>query len=347
MAETLSPKEREVKFGEFAHKLQELRDAHGVIVQLAEVLRLPEFDATQAQDKLQNCISTLRKLAEGQSSFSMFPGLVQEMLKGHSREQHHEMTMKAMAEMIIEDIEHDQLEKFNATFDRLYKNWIVYKHHLEYAMVYSYNVLAGNETYEVPEKIGSEPIQEKIPMWILEQRIQKLIESFPDRTRVNHIYEIHTGEDVEIESSFGVICDSVRHIFQNAISEKVGAANVIVHMDKEEEEIVIRIANDGLTIPEALLDPENSNYIFSDNDEVHKKGHGIGLRRMDELVASLGGSIHVESKVVQGDGIDPNESFHDVASVHQLLEEADSLMQVMQDTMTTTFTLRFPLQKQT
>ncbi len=87
------------------------------------------------------------------------------------------------------------------------------------------------------------------------------------------------------------------NIIDNAIKYSQEGGTVSIHTEKDEDEIIIYIADDGCGISKADL-PKVKNRFYKANNTV--RGSGIGLAVADEIVKMHGGSLDLSSELGKG-----------------------------------------------
>ena len=91
-------------------------------------------------------------------------------------------------------------------------------------------------------------------------------------------------------------------ILENAINygvrEMDDCGEIIVRGSRENDEILLTIADNGMGIPE-----EEVEFLFTDTQRVHKKGSGVGLVNVNNRIKILFGEqygLHIESELDEG-----------------------------------------------
>ncbi len=114
----------------------------------------------------------------------------------------------------------------------------------------------------------------------------------------NIIIDFEENEDIAIVNGDK---NRLRQVFiniiDNAIKYSREGGTVSIHTEKDEEEIIIYISDDGVGISKADL-PKVKNRFYKANNTV--KGSGIGLAVADEIVKMHGGSLDLSSELGKG-----------------------------------------------
>jgi signal transduction histidine kinase/DNA-binding response OmpR family regulator/DNA-binding CsgD family transcriptional regulator len=94
---------------------------------------------------------------------------------------------------------------------------------------------------------------------------------------------------------------AVFNLISNSMKFTPKGGNIIVQLDKEENEFTISVKDTGIGIPEDKLEFIFERFNHIDNSSLRKfEGTGIGLALTKELVSALGGKISVKSILNEG-----------------------------------------------
>jgi signal transduction histidine kinase/DNA-binding response OmpR family regulator/DNA-binding CsgD family transcriptional regulator len=94
---------------------------------------------------------------------------------------------------------------------------------------------------------------------------------------------------------------AVFNLISNSMKFTPKGGNIIVQLDKEENEFIISVKDTGIGIPEDKLEFIFERFNHIDNSSLRKfEGTGIGLALTKELVSALGGKISVKSILNEG-----------------------------------------------
>ncbi|HEX3019221.1 MAG TPA: ATP-binding protein [Chitinispirillaceae bacterium] len=117
----------------------------------------------------------------------------------------------------------------------------------------------------------------------------------------NITLNINCDSDLEAVTNSDLLEQAVSNLIDNAIKYSPEGKSVLIKAEKNREELIISIIDEGIGIP-----PEHHQRIFERFYRVDKArsrkmgGTGLGLSIVKNICISLGGKITVESKVGEG-----------------------------------------------
>ena len=135
--------------------------------------------------------------------------------------------------------------------------------------------------------------------WLIEE-VVGLMRSLADEKK-RTLQFIHSAEPIYLETDIDKVKRIIENFISNAIKYTQVDGHIRVKVDKDDDEILISVIDNGLGIPQS-----NLKYIFepyNNNDQLHPGSHrsiGLGLYNCSFFSRLLGGRITVESR--QGKG---------------------------------------------
>ena len=105
--------------------------------------------------------------------------------------------------------------------------------------------------------------------------------------------DVIVNKDIYIEAD----ADQLRRVFINMIRNAIQAkaTKIIINVNKTDENILIRITDNGSGIPDEIKEK-----IFESNFTTKEKGMGLGLTMAKRTIENIGGSIEVEETSSNG-----------------------------------------------
>jgi len=135
-----------------------------------------------------------------------------------------------------------------------------------------------------------EPYFKDVELCRLLDDVKKRLD-FPD-----HPYEIsiECPDEITFETDPGLLQNLLFLLGQNALSSEIAASLLSISAVKDNEQVTIRVKDNGAGVPEAMRDK-----LFEPFESTKGEGLGLGLFLARDLTRQMGGSIELE-EVEQG-----------------------------------------------
>jgi signal transduction histidine kinase len=93
----------------------------------------------------------------------------------------------------------------------------------------------------------------------------------------------------------------LQNLVDNAVKFSLEDSSAIeVRLERNDESISIRIADDGRGIPEDMTERVLEPFVKLDPSRGHRSGYGLGLNLCQRIVATHNGSIRIELRRPRG-----------------------------------------------
>ncbi len=168
--------------------------------------------------------------------------------------------------------------------------------------------IAANSTFELLENLLSWASSQKNEIIFapektkLKELIQHLIDLFYKLTENKGISIIdNTVEDMHVYADKNMLMTILRNLISNAIKFTPHEKNIYISAEKNENENIITIKDEGVGIKE-----ENRSKLFKKNDYFtssgtdNEKGSGLGLILCKDFIEKHNGKIWIESEIGKG-----------------------------------------------
>lgn len=132
--------------------------------------------------------------------------------------------------------------------------------------------------------------------------IDRIALTFVPNAEKNGIHiNTYLDEEVLIESDRDKFSQILQNLISNAIKAIGSDGEIDLYLADEFDQIVIRVVDDGIGIPEDKIDRIFDRfYRIEDARNTKENGHGLGLSITKNFVEALGGTIKVDSRLNEG-----------------------------------------------
>ncbi len=160
------------------------------------------------------------------------------------------------------------------------------------------NTLTNNILVSSQLEAGAYEIGEQ---WIdvselIQTTVQEYVNRFPQRNIQSYIQP-----DIEVKAEAALLQLLISNLLDNAIKYSAKEKTVEVNLRKENEAVVLSIADEGIGIPDAEKKKVFDKFYRVGSEETRTtKGTGLGLFISKQIVRSLGGNIRVTNNTPKG-----------------------------------------------
>ena len=126
-----------------------------------------------------------------------------------------------------------------------------------------------------------------------------IIEDLHGITKKNQKILLEVGDDCHIKSDKRILTNILFNLLSNAIKYSGEGTKVIFHGEVVNDQLVIKVKDEGIGIPEEEQKHIFSRFFRAKNVE-NIKGTGLGLNIVQRYVELLNGNINFESKSNKG-----------------------------------------------
>lgn len=112
---------------------------------------------------------------------------------------------------------------------------------------------------------------------------------------------INQDEDYHIEGNLGQMMRVLTNLLENAVKYTEPGGKIIISLDKNEQNIIIKIKDTGIGIPDEDIDKVFERFYRVDEARSRDKGgSGLGLSIAKEIIEKHKGTITIDSKLGEG-----------------------------------------------
>ncbi|TCI41541.1 histidine kinase [Exiguobacterium sp. SH3S2] len=125
---------------------------------------------------------------------------------------------------------------------------------------------------------------------------------YQETTDLHHIHlDADSAQDFHIEADLGGMQQLLGNLLSNAIKYSPEGGNVLVSLERIDDQVVIKVRDNGIGIPSSALPNLFGKFYRVDNSDRRKiGGTGLGLAICKEITKAHEGHLHVES--IYGEG---------------------------------------------
>ncbi|EPE60901.1 histidine kinase-, DNA gyrase B-, and HSP90-like ATPase family protein [Exiguobacterium sp. S17] len=125
---------------------------------------------------------------------------------------------------------------------------------------------------------------------------------YQETTDLHHIHlDADSAQDFQIEADLGGMQQLLGNLLSNAIKYSPEGGNVLVSLERVDNQVVIKVRDNGIGIPSSALPNLFGKFYRVDNSDRRKiGGTGLGLAICKEITKAHEGHLHVES--IYGEG---------------------------------------------
>lgn len=125
---------------------------------------------------------------------------------------------------------------------------------------------------------------------------------YQETTDLHHIHlDADSAQDFQIEADLGGMQQLLGNLLSNAIKYSPEGGNILVSLERLDDQVVIKIRDNGIGIPSSALPNLFGKFYRVDNSDRRKiGGTGLGLAICKEITKAHEGHLHVES--IYGEG---------------------------------------------
>lgn len=160
------------------------------------------------------------------------------------------------------------------------------------------------------------------------QMLLDVVESI-QQTSIQHHIDVQMNCDVTYRGDQHRIEQVMTNLLNNAIKYSPGADKIIVHCEKENQNLIVSVQDFGIGIAEEHLKGLFDRFYRVDNSSARFQGLGLGLFIAAEIVKRHGGSFWIESQPDQGSTfffllpLSGVQEFKDIATDNRTFYEGD------------------------
>lgn len=125
---------------------------------------------------------------------------------------------------------------------------------------------------------------------------------YQETTDLHHIHlDADSAQDFHIEADLGGMQQLLGNLLSNAIKYSPEGGNILVSLERIDNQVVIKVRDNGIGIPSSALPNLFGKFYRVDNSDRRKiGGTGLGLAICKEITKAHEGHLHVES--IYGEG---------------------------------------------
>ncbi|MCB9798419.1 sensor histidine kinase [Candidatus Nomurabacteria bacterium] len=328
--------------------LKKLREYKILIHASAEAVRTGRYDfATRMIDSLKKTPVL----------FESFPEEIKQRYVGHDLFHDYYNLVVGFIEAMEDALKPHNGERddegFHLLYNRLVDIYELYEAIMESLVVRSYNVEQkkaqtenNNYAYKIPEAIGDEQIMEEKNIEEIKDLFELFLQTYKKRITFEKVNIFRQGQNEQVKVAQGVLFNVFRNILGNLTyaqrQKMVRAKNISIGMyvHPELREFVIEVCDDGVGMDKAM-----QKMLFREGVS-GSESTGLGLAHADELIASMGGKISVQSKESKQARAETDDEFN-ARPTHQmrevLVDVDEGEYNDFRQSASTVFTITLPL----
>jgi signal transduction histidine kinase len=110
----------------------------------------------------------------------------------------------------------------------------------------------------------------------------------------------NTHPDVFVFADKDILTTVLRNLISNAIKFTPSEKNIYINQELKDNKIILSVADDGIGIPNDILQKINEHEFVSTRGTSNEKGTGLGLLFSRELLKKAGKDLHIKTIVGKG-----------------------------------------------
>jgi signal transduction histidine kinase len=130
--------------------------------------------------------------------------------------------------------------------------------------------------------------------WVLHSAIEDARPLFDEKRQ--HFTDNYPQQRIEVEADSVRLAEAVANLLSNASKYTPAGGHIELSIERHPEELLIKVADSGIGIPESLRDRIFEPFVQGDTGSETRAGLGIGLALVKSIVQLHGGRIEVKSE---------------------------------------------------